>query len=102
MKKHQVWDTTCVNCRQAITNPVCPDCMEQEVVEWAVTECRSLVSRLRGTIYKNVTEDNADTKCILCGNRMELCTYCVKKDVLDFLSTDRPELVASFKSHFGI
>lgn len=101
-KEHQIWDTTCVNCRQAITNPVCPECMENEIVAWAVSEKKGMIPSIRELIYKNVTKDNANTHCIICNKRMELCTYCIKQDVLDFLNMHYPELVESFKKHFGI
>lgn len=90
----------CVICSEAITNPVCPDCLQREVEHWLVDLNPSLIKDLRDYtgIFNSYRHDGV--KCILCGKEMAVCAHCFCKDIhemfSDKLGRDAEEFLFSF------
>lgn len=74
-------EENCVICQEAITNPVCPDCLQREIEHWLVDVNPSLVSNLRDYtgIFDAYTQKGVD--CVICGRDMRVCAHCFCKDI---------------------
>ncbi|MBW2971229.1 hypothetical protein KY320_03655 [Candidatus Woesearchaeota archaeon] len=95
------WDALCTVCQQAITNPICPECWERQLLQWALVEDISLMPLIE-QISKLPSLGNEITTCILCGSKMHVCTFCMAEEFLEFLKLERPKLVESFAFNFGM
>jgi len=90
----------CVECEEAITNPVCPECLAEGIAAWAGEHAGPAVA----TAVFNVTESLAyrmgSTNCIKCRTPMGLCTYCYTNALIDVLKS-HPVLLAQFLYFFS-
>jgi hypothetical protein len=93
----------CVICDEAITNPICPECLERQVMYWiAESNKPSLVPILRGVgaSVKAFTHEN--TTCIVCNENMNVCPHCYCSEVYMWLiDNEYGELAAGFLRHFN-
>ncbi len=86
-KTPENWKTSCVVCDEVITQPICLDCLEKEVVQWLITKGPDFIPLVRGVSeFFRSNEDEKKTVCILCGNRMNVCPYCYKNEVYELLN----------------
>ena len=71
----------CVICQEAITNPICPDCLQREVEHWLADFNPSLVPQLREYtgIFDAYTHEGVT--CVICGRDMRVCAHCFCKDI---------------------
>jgi len=90
---------TCIACQEAITNPICPECLEREIEAWLVEKKPYIVPYLYG-LSDNFMRSWV-TMCIICGNRMGVCGHCYTKDILDVLRRKAPELEEQFLLMFN-
>jgi hypothetical protein len=95
---HQVWEATCLACEEVISNPVCPDCLAQEIAD-AVAN-RELASAIMETAGAIRPAGNELTKCVLCGKRISVCPYCFLKDTKEMLCDSHPHLQVVFAEQF--
>ena len=81
-------ERACVVCNYTITNPVCTSCLEKEVVCWAADHNENLAKVLLNfnKIFPNKFEEN--TRCIVCGDNMNICPHCYCKDVSEMIDDD--------------
>lgn len=100
--KHQVWEALCHVCEEGITNPVCVSCLEKQLSAWAHDVDSSIVPFVELIISNQHTTGNELTYCIFCEDIMNICAYCVTHEMLALLQMQRPDLVESFISHFGV
>lgn len=96
-------DTTkheCLLCGDAITNPICFTCLEDEVEEWLSGRMPRLVPKLKktGEAFRSYTHPG--TSCILCGNNMNVCTHCYCYEV-NKLFDNYPRLREEFIEFFN-
>lgn len=91
--------TVCIGCGEAITNPLCPSCIDGNIAMWASTKGVKIgVKPLR----EDMGYTNYDgTTCIKCGDVMHLCPYCYTENVLGWLKANRPKLVNEFLEFFN-
>lgn len=80
----------CLNCREAIYNPLCPFCLARQIEAWLSnypSEIRNkIVRRLKNYIKEIGSITGATTKCIICKKaRVSLCPYCFTAHVLEEL-----------------
>lgn len=96
-------DTICIGCNEAITNPICPDCLERGLQCWLENRNPELVSTLKQKTaeFKELTATEKATKCVLCGKGMNSCTYCYTEYIYDWLRDDHPILVKEFIKYFN-
>ncbi len=92
-------EAECVMCRQVITHPVCPACLEAEMIDWLRETKPALLEGLREKTDE-VWSPHGDLNCVLCKGSMELCTYCYTLHMLAWLQ-DYPELVPEFVRYFN-
>ncbi|NQV08314.1 hypothetical protein HQ529_00510 [Candidatus Woesearchaeota archaeon] len=90
----------CVECDEAITNPICPGCLDTELTYWVSERDESLIDSFRNNNVTPLEEYFEETQCVVCGNRMNLCAHCFCKDALEFIKERNPGLVNKFIRHF--
>ena len=90
----------CLLCGDVITNPICFRCLEGEVEEWLSGRMPKLIPRLKktGEVFKSYTHNG--TRCILCGDNMNVCTHCYCYEV-NKLFEDYPRMAEEFVEFFN-
>ena len=99
MKQNQ---NTCIACQEAITNPVCQDCLEREIETWLKKREPKLIQKLKRQTaeFKLITDFSNDTPCIFCKNNMNACAFCYTSFIEEWLRKKYPRLVLEFKFFF--
>ncbi|MFT4343150.1 MAG: hypothetical protein ACMXYE_00210 [Candidatus Woesearchaeota archaeon] len=89
-----VYETKCVICDEAITNPVCPVCLERQITHWIGEQKPSLVPILQriGASVMEFTHDN--TNCILCESNMNVCPHCYCNEIHAWLQENEHKKIA--------
>ncbi|MEK6952130.1 MAG: hypothetical protein AABX29_03875 [Nanoarchaeota archaeon] len=92
----------CIACQEAITNPVCQDCLEEEIETWLKKREPKLIPRLRKQTeeFKAITISEGSVPCIFCKNDMNSCAYCYTGFIEEWLRKKHPRLVPEFKLFF--
>ena len=80
----------CIECGEGITNPVCPDCIKQEIISWHPELGKTLVTP---------TFDSG-VNCMFCGRNMSICAHCYSRDVYQYLITENTVLAEEFLETF--
>ncbi len=84
----------CIECNQAITNPVCAQCLAEQM-KVMVGEQDDL---LAGGI--EAFPMDGETQCIICGRKMALCAHCFSKDIYLFLKDKKSPVAHDFLAKF--
>ncbi len=70
----------CLECDEAIFNPICPDCLLREIDSWIIKYPklkRKIVPKLKKYIQSLKKLSKSSTQCIACNKkRASLCTFC--------------------------
>ena len=84
----------CAECDEIITNPICSDCLAQNM--------RVMVGQFDPTLAEDITgfDIEGDTQCIRCGRSMGLCAHCFSKDIYFFLEEKKSSLAEDFLANF--
>jgi hypothetical protein len=85
-------DAICIDCREGITNPICPECLAREMNYW-----KSDI----GTVTPMATA-NTGVKCLFCGRDFNICAHCYSRDIYDLIKEKHPELAEEFLDMFGL
>ena len=76
----------CDVCSEAVTNPICPLCIETEIEAWLTLypDLRKKLLPMLNIYLKKINEKIEDsTQCIKCKNkRASVCPYCFAQEVL--------------------
>jgi hypothetical protein len=84
----------CVICDEAITNPICPSCLERQVMHWVGEKKPSLVPILKDVGASVKTFEHANTSCIICNGSMNVCAHCYCKEIYTWLLENEYEVLA--------
>jgi len=87
-------------CNEVVTNPVCMNCVEKEVEAWLSEVRPALVEELKAKT-EEIEISFGDTNCILCNDKMCICTYCYTNHIFNWLKK-YPELIIEFRMIFDI
>jgi hypothetical protein len=80
-------ERACVICNYTITNPICTNCLEEEVLCFVVDHNERLVEDIRD--YKKIFPKNSKaSKCIACGDLIDTCPHCYCKEISEFIEDD--------------
>lgn len=74
----------CDICGESITNPICPDCITLEVIEWIKiypTLNRKIFPKLKKYLI-NLENFGNSISCIKCKKAQSVCPYCFTDFVL--------------------
>ena len=94
----------CVVCSEAITNPICLDCMKEGMEQWFAARNPSMIKSLR--LWTRVFDayTHKGVKCVICGGNMNVCSHCYTEEILDALGErieDREGFIRAFRYTFG-
>ena len=91
----------CILCNEAITNPVCIDCVRDEIAAWLYDIKPELYEDLV-RVTDEINFNYGNVNCILCKDHMSICTFCYREHILKWLDESSPELVSEFKRLFSL
>lgn len=93
---------TCLICQEGITNPVCPECLEKQVMYW-ISEIRPSLVNVLKRVGESVKEfDFRSTDCVLCGRNLNICPHCYCDEIHAWLKENGFEEIAErFLYHFN-
>jgi hypothetical protein len=86
----------CRDCKQVVTNPMCPGCVAKGVEQWALIWMPEIVPLL-----KVEPSHGTGTKCILCSRDMSMCAHCYSKEIYGLVVEAIPELGEQFLQSFN-
>ena len=86
----------CIECQQAMTNPICPRCLSKEIKTWLREKVPELVH-----IIGPAPKYGTGTRCMFCGKDMAICAHCFSKEVYLEVVKLKPELSEEFISCFN-
>lgn len=91
----------CVICQEAITNPICHDCLQREVEQWLADVKPSLIPKVRdyGWIFRSYGHES--TECVICGRKMKVCAHCFCSDIFDLIKNELGEMADEFLFSFN-
>ncbi len=95
IQKQYLCDATCMECKEAIFNPICPHCLSEEILSWIETKEDSRLKqkvkkKLEEVIKLSKTSSGKLTMCITCNARTAfLCPYCFTELVYEKLKEMR-------------
>jgi hypothetical protein len=73
-------ERACVICNYTITNPVCTDCLKEEVLCFLADHNEKLVEDFKD--YNKIFPKNSKvSRCIICGELMDTCPHCYCNDI---------------------
>jgi hypothetical protein len=81
----------CVLCEEYITNPLCPECVGEQIKTWLAETKPDLVSLLDIETRKMSQHVFDENHCISCKKDMDVCTYCYTEHILDWLEDKLPK-----------
>lgn len=91
----------CVVCEEAITNPVCSECLTKEMTQWLVEKKPGLVPLFREQIDVFNSYTHKTTSCIICTNDMNVCPHCLAMEAYLWLQEDYDEYAEEFLDLFN-
>lgn len=81
----------CLDCREAISNPLCPSCLALQIEVWLSSyPDRNITNKILERVKRYVERTNnlagSSSKCVTCGKlRASLCPYCFTNYVFNLL-----------------
>ena len=76
--------TECVECREVITNPLCPGCLKKAVAQWLGEKDQKHVKAFHAA-HRALVLGTGTMNCIKCRKPMDLCTHCYSAAILTWL-----------------
>ena len=98
-QSNRIWEATCLVCEEGISNPICGECLAQEITDLLAhntsVDGKDLASNL-GTVKP---AGNEKVRCVLCGRKISVCSYCMLNDMLDTIKDTNPSLKEAIEDH---
>ena len=91
----------CVLCKEAVTNPICSDCLEAQMSIWLNEVKPHIVNELKEKTNEISFGLNTVGACILCKKDMNLCAYCYTEHIFNWLIDNNRELAKKFITYFN-
>ncbi len=85
---------SCMECDEAITNPLCPECLARGMRVMVGEQNQKLSRQIAGF------STSGETHCIRCGKEVGLCAHCFSKDIYEFLSGKNKRIAQEFLGNF--
>ena len=86
--------STCIDCNDIITNPICSGCL--------TVQMKVMVSEYSPELAKDIVECDVEgeTQCMHCGKNMGLCAHCFSRDVYEQLKEKNEAISDEFMARF--
>lgn len=91
----------CVVCEEAITNPICPECLQREMEHWIADFNPSLAKDVKRYSWDFDTYRHETTNCVICGDNMNICAHCFCKDIFELIEQQLEEKAEDFLYSFN-
>ncbi len=89
----------CSICEEAITQPICISCLEQEMEVWLRERRPELVDEMKAKADE-LWIPRGGAQCLKCKSDMDVCAYCFTKHMLEWLKK-HPQLIPEFMMYFN-
>lgn len=96
------YEKRCVLCGEAITNPISPMRLEEEVIYWLMDHKPSLIPFIRdiGEVFAAFTHEN--TMCVITKRNVNVCPHCYCNEIFTWLLENKHEALAErFREQFN-
>lgn len=97
----QIDTAECVVCREAVTNPICPDCLAAEAKTWLAENSPDLIGFISKTETVTKAFRHSASNCVICGKEMAVCPHCYSRDMFQELAQQSPSMAARFAQVFN-
>ena len=89
-------DKNCVICDEAVTNPICLNCVERHIFAWLTEKKPTLIPLVKeiGDSLRGFSHEA--TFCFRCHRNLNVCPHCYAYEVLSWLEDEYPELSEEF------
>ena len=94
-------ESRCIVCNEAITNPICPECLRKEMQYWVFDKNPLLAGLFENKINFRTESYEEGTVCIFCGRKMNMCAHCFCSDALELIKDKSYELGKEFEEQFN-
>ena len=78
----------CVVCEQVITNPLCVDCLGEEIKSWLVEKGKSSSIIKRLDLFTQSLHSSEGVSCVHCKGKTRVCPSCYTKEVYELLKEE--------------
>lgn len=78
----------CLNCGEAIYNPICPECLWNEIIEWTekIRIDFEFIEIIDNFLHSHKNNKGTSQTCIICNqDNTYLCPYCFTDFVFEIL-----------------
>ncbi|PIN80737.1 hypothetical protein COV11_03430 [Candidatus Woesearchaeota archaeon CG10_big_fil_rev_8_21_14_0_10_30_7] len=79
--------TQCDVCNEAITNPICTDCLQTEVTHWMEDFNAGNVEEVK-SLKKLFAHFKSGVNCIICKNELNVCAHCYCKEAKRYVNPE--------------
>lgn len=86
----------CVLCNEAITNPICVDCLGKSMEQWALNMKPEIAKELAEKVGLFRSYTHKGTTCVVCRKNNNICAHCLCSEINNWLMEEHPELTESF------
>ena len=84
----------CLECKKSITNPICNECISDQVKIWAF-------EKKIDHDFKTKTYGGTGVNCLKCKKEMQVCSECYVKEVFITIIRKNPILGTKFSETFN-
>ncbi|MEM4756217.1 MAG: hypothetical protein QW594_03725 [Candidatus Woesearchaeota archaeon] len=94
----------CLDCGQAITTPLCPACIAEQMRAWHADFTLGNSTHSSSTLSKLFDEPfvtSGGGKCIKCNASFGLCSHCFTKALMIEVFNEKPQLISSYLDTFN-
>ncbi|MFA6462055.1 MAG: hypothetical protein WCV90_07365 [Candidatus Woesearchaeota archaeon] len=84
----------CMECDEAISNPICSECLAQRMRITIGETNQKLARAIKGI------PTSGGTNCLFCGKEVGVCAHCFSQDVYEFLKEKNQAVAKLFQSQF--
>ena len=94
----------CTKCDEVISNPICLNCLKEEINQW-LTEKDLLLVPLIQKITHKINKENQPTemnsvKCVICGDEISVCSVCYLEEINHVIKRCDFKLAGEFNRMF--
>jgi hypothetical protein len=83
----------CLNCGEAIYNPICPRCLFKAFEQWAQKYPqirRKIIPKIKSFLKKHEDFEKNSQQCIICRKKSAyICPYCFTEFILNILKQEK-------------
>ncbi len=91
---------TCAVCDEGITNPICAQCLEQQMQAFFGEKSGRPNLFIKRLAMMAMAQHAEASYCVVCSKAMGVCAHCFADGALHHVRAEYPELEEDFLLHF--